>query len=151
MGWIIYYIAAIVVNIICVIVFRKHININLESIIPVAMIGLSIFEATYLANDDNFQENTMYTSHNSLNNNEKGKMYLCMRRAFLIAIPLFVPFIFFFSKWIKILSVLIMFLTLIGGGLYFRIKHGKKVKHRWTGESEELKEQKKKEETGKFK
>lgn len=151
MGWITYYIAAVAINIICVIVFRKHININLESIIPVAMIGLSIFEATYLANDDNFQENTMYTSQNSLNDNEKGKMYLCMRRAFLIAIPLFVPFIFFFSKWIKILSVLIMFLTLIGGGLYFRIRHGKKVKHRWTGESEELKEQRKKEEMGKFK
>lgn len=151
MGWIIYYIAAVAINIICVLVFRNHININLESIIPVAMIDLSIFEVAYFGNNDNFQENTMYTSQNSLNDNEKEKMYLCMRRAFLLAIPLFVPFISFFSKWIKILSILIMFLTLIGGGLYFRIKYGKKVKHRWTGESEELKEQKKKEEMGKFK
>lgn len=151
MYWIIYYIAAIVINVICVIAFREHININLESIIPVVMIGLSIFEAAYLANDDNFQKNTQYTSQNSLNDKEKEIMYLCMRRAFLVAIPLFIPFIFFFSKWIKILSVLIMFLTFIGGGLSFRIEHGKKVKHRWTGESEELKDQKKKEEMGKFK
>ena len=151
MGWIIYYIATIAINITCVIAFRKHININLESIIPVVMIGLSIFEAAYLANDDNFDKNTMYTSQNSLDDNEKGKMFLCLRRAFLVTIPLFIPFIFFFSKWVKILSVLVMFLALIGGGLYFRIKHGNKVKHRWTGESEELKEQKQKEEMGKFK
>ncbi len=151
MGWIIYYIATIAINITCVIAFRKHININLESIIPVVLIGLSIFEARFLTNKDNFDKNTQYTSQNTLNDKEKEGMYLCMSRAFLVAVPLFVPFIFFFSKWIKILSVLIMFLTFIGGGLYFRIKHGKKVKHRWTGESEELKEQKKKEEMGKFK
>ncbi|MBE6547681.1 MAG: hypothetical protein E7667_02220 [Ruminococcaceae bacterium] len=151
MYWIIYYVVAIAVNAVCVIAFREHININLESVIPVAMIILSIFEIRFFSNGENFQKNTMYTSQNSLNDNEKEKMYLCMKRAFLVAIPLFVPFFFFFSKWIKILSVFIMFFTLIGGGLYFRIKHGSKVEHRWQDESNELKEQQKKEEMGKFK
>ena len=151
MYWIIYYVATMAVNTLCVIAFRENININLESVIPVVMIGLSIFEACYLANKDNFEKNTQYTSQNALNDKEKSEMYLCMRRAFLVAIPLFVPFIFFFSKWIKILSVLVLFLTFIGGGVYFRIKHGKSVESRWTDESEELKEQQRKEEMGKFK
>ena len=62
-----------------------------------------------------------------------------------------IPFIFFFPSFVKILSVLIYIVGLIGGLILYRIKNKGKIVDRIDVEEKERQEQQMKEELGKWK
>ena len=71
---------------------------------------------------------------------------------FLLAmIPWMIPFVFFFSSFIKMLSILVYVLALIGGFVIYRLKNKQKISNRMNSEEKERQEQEKKEELGYFK
>ena len=145
-----YYIILLAINIVAIVVFRNNVNITAISILPVVLLVLSIFQAIYLHN--NRRKKDFNTNNNSpLTEKEWECMTVYMRNAFIICIPLYLPFIFFFDWWTKIISLLIYFIGFTGGTIYYRIKHGNELKARFSKEDEEIKKQKENEELGKWK
>ena len=70
----------------------------------------------------------------------------------LIAIPLYVPFIFFFPAGIKLLSIAVYFVACFGGSILFRLSpQGKNMRSRLDKEVSDLKAQQAREELGKMK
>ena len=74
-----------------------------------------------------------------------------MRNSYLIVIPLFVPFVLFFSTLIKTSSLILYFIGFCGGMIYYRIRNYRAIKKSLNDEETELKKQIKREELGKWK
>ena len=146
----IYYAITLVMNLVCAIAFREHISITTVSLLPIFLIFLSALQAGY------FKNNRSKTDFNSANNADLTEeeweiLSVYMSYSYLFSIPLFIPFILFFSMIIKILSLFVFFAAFTSAPIYFRLKHGKEYKTRFKRESDELKEQLKKEELGNIK
>ena len=145
-----YYVILLAVNILAIVIFNGKINITAISIVPLVLMGLSIFQATYLHNHRSKKD--FNTNNNSpLTEAEWEAMALCMRNAYLLSIPLYIPLIFFVLLWIKMLSLLLYLVGFSGGTIYYRIKHEDKLNARFAKEKEEFDVQKAKEELGKWK
>ncbi|MBQ7968308.1 MAG: hypothetical protein IJ292_00605 [Clostridia bacterium] len=147
---IIYYCITIIANIAAVIVFYKSINITGESLIPLFLIALMIFQALYFKNEK--VENGFRTAYGSnLTADEENNM-LSSSSSFLFAtIPWMIPFILFFPSFVKVLSVLVYIVGLIGGLILYKIKNKEKIMNRMNAEEIERQEQEKKEQLGKWK
>ena len=73
-----------------------------------------------------------------------------LRNSYIISIPLYIPFILYFSIWVKILSAFIYLIALGAGPFFWRIRNRDKLIQRLNDEDKELAEQLKKEESGKY-
>ena len=72
--------------------------------------------------------------------------------SFLFAtIPWMIPFIIFFPAIVKVLSILVYIIGLVGGLILYRIKNKGKIVNRINAEEKERQEQEKKEQLGKWK
>ena len=151
MKWIVYYVTAIAANIISVVVFREHLNITELSAVPAFFIALMIFQAFYFKNEKS--ENglsTAYSANSEYNYKDFAGMSQYAFKALIAVLPLMLPFIFF-GAWIKLVSIFVYLIGLVGGPVVYRIKHKNEVNERINKEKDELKEQKAKEELGRWK
>ena len=147
---IVYYSITILANIIAIFIFHKNINISALSIIPLILIALMIFQAYFFKKEK--AENGFRTTYGSnLTNDEENNMLNSASTFLLATIPWITPFIFFFPSFVKILSVLVYIVGLIGGLILYRIKNKGKIVDRIDVEEKERQEQQKKEELGKWK
>ena len=147
---IVYYCITLLANFIAIFIFHKNINISVLSIIPLILIALMIFQAYFFKKEK--VENGFRTTYGSnLTADEENKI-LDSGSTFLFAtIPWIIPFIFFFPSFVKILSVLVYIIGLIGGLILYRIKNKGKIVDRIDVEEKERQEQQMKEELGKWK
>ena len=147
---IIYYCITIIANIVAAIVFYKNINVTVLSVMPLFLIALMIFQALLFKNEK--VENGFRTTYGSnLTADEENKM-LDSGSSFLLAtIPCMIPFVLFFPSIVKVLSILVYFVGLVGGLILYRIKNKGKIVNRIDAEEKERREQEKKEQLGKWK
>ena len=147
---IIYYCITIIANIVAAIVFHKSINITVLSAMPLFLMALMIFQAFIFRNEK--VENGFRTAYGSnLTAAEENKL-LSSGSSFLFAtIPWIIPFILFFSSFVKVLSILVYIIGLVGGLILYRIKNKGKIVNRIDAEEKERQEQEKKEHLGKWK
>ena len=146
---IIYYCITIIANIVAAIVFHKGINVTGLSVMPLFLIVLMIFQALLFKNEK--VENGFRTAYGSnLTAGEENKM-LDSGSSFLFAtIPWMIPFVLFFSSIVKVLSILVYIIGLVGGLILYRVKNKGKIVNRMDVEEKELQEQEKKEQLGKW-
>ena len=146
---IIYYCIVIIANIVAAIAFQKNINITVLSLIPLFLIALMIFQALIFRNEK--VENGFRTAYGSnLTSDEENKL-LSSGSSFLFAtIPWMIPFVLFFTAIVKVLSILVYIIGLVGGLILYRIKNKGKIVNRIDAEEKERQEQEKKEQLGKW-
>ena len=147
---IIYYSITILANIIAIFIFHKNINISALSIIPLILIALMIFQA-YFFKKEKVENGFRTTYRSNLTDNEENNMLNSASTFLLATIPWITPFIFFFPSFVKILSVLVYIVGLIGGLILYRIKNKGKIVDRIDVEEKERQEQEKREQLGKWK
>lgn len=150
MKWVIYYIVTLGLNLVGVMAFHDRLNLVFNSVIPLFMIGLSVFQIGYFSKHPNKKD---FNSNNDsdLTEGEWARMTSYMISSYLIFIPLMLPFVWFFSAGVKLLSILVFLLAFTGGMLWYRLRHGKEYHARFTKENKELEEQQKREELGRWK
>lgn len=146
----IYYCITIIANIVAAIVFYKNINVTVLSVMPLFLIALMIFQALLFKNEK--VENGFRTTYGSnLTADEENKM-LDSGSSFLLAtIPWMIPFILFFPSIVKVISILVYIVGLVGGLILYRIKNKGKIVNRIDAEEKERQEQEKREQLGKWK
>ena len=147
---IIYYYITIIANIVASIVFHKSINVTGLSVMPLFLIALMIFQALIFKNEK--VENGFRTAYGSnLTADEENKL-LSNGSSFLFAtIPWMIPFVLFFPAIVKVLSILVYIIGLVGGLILYRIKNKGKIVNRINAEEKERQEQEKREQLGKWK
>ena len=147
---IIYYCITIIANIVAAIVFYKNINVTVLSVMPLFLIALVIFQALLFKNEK--VENGFRTTYGSnLTADEENKM-LDSGSSFLFAIiPWMIPFVLFFPAIVKVLSILVYIIGLVGGLVLYKIKNKGKIINRMDAEEKERQEQEKKEQLGRWK
>ena len=147
----IYYIVATLVNIIAIVVFHKSIQIEILSVLPLAFVALMLFQAALFKKEK--IENGFRTAYASpFTAEEENGMTGFAATALYAAIPLMIPFIFFFPPAIKVLSSFIIYALAFAIGLFtYRIKNKDVLKDRFDKEETERREQEKKESMGEWK
>ena len=142
---IIYYCITIGLNIIAVFTFFKHINITSISIVPLFLIALMIFQAHIFKTD----EGNSFGS--DLTKSESNSMFKFGAKSLYATIPFMIPFSLFFHSYIKLFSIIIYIMGLIGGILIYRIKNKKSILTRINAEHSEKKNTENAEALGKCK
>ena len=147
---VIYYCITILANIAVIPIFYEYINISALSIVPLFLIALMIFQALLFKNEK--VENGFRTAYGSnLTADEENKL-LSSGSSFLFAtIPWMIPFVLFFPAIVKVLSILVYIIGLVGGLILYRIKNKGKIVNRINAEEKERQEQEKREQLGKWK
>jgi len=147
----IYNCITIAANIIAAIVFYQSINITWLSALPLFLIALMIFQALIFKNEK-AEHGSLTTAYGSnLTPNEENEM-LSRGSDFLFAtIPWMIPFVIFFPSPVKMLSILVYVIGLVGGSVLYKLKNRSAIIARMNAEKEERREQEKKEELGKWK
>ena len=146
----IYYCVTIIANIVAIFVFYKSINIDGLSLIPLCLIALMFFQAILFKNEK--VENNSRTAYGSnLTTDEENKMLFSGSTFLLATIPWMIPFVFFFPSFVKVLSILIYIIGLVGGLVLYRVKNKGKIERRTKDEELQRQEQEKKEQLGKWK
>ena len=114
------------------------------------LIALMIFQALLFKNEK--VENGFRTAYGSnLTADEENKL-LSSGSSFLFAtIPWMTPFVLFFPAIVKVLSILVYIIGLVGGLILYRVKNKGKTVNRIDAEEKERQEQEKKEQLGKWK
>ena len=140
---VIYYCISILANVAAIPIFYKYINISALSIVPLLLIALMIFQALLFKNEK--VENGFRTAYSSnLTADEENKL-LSSGSSFLFAtIPWMIPFVLFFPAIVKVLSILVYIIGLVGGLILYRIKNKGKIVNRINAEEKERQEQEKK-------
>ncbi len=147
---IIYYCITIIANIVAAIVFYKNINVTVLSVMPLFLIALMIFQALLFKNEK--VENGFRTAYGSnLTADEENKMLDSGSSFLLVTIPWMIPFILFFPSIVKVISILVYIVGLVGGLILYRIKNKGKIVNRMDAEEKERQEQEKKEQLGRWK
>ena len=147
---IIYYCITIIANIVAAIVFYKNINVTILSVMPLLLIALMIFQALLFKNEK--LENGFKTAYGSnLTADEENKM-LDSGSSFLLAtIPWMIPFILFFPSIVKVISILVYIVGLVGGLILYKIKNKCRIINRMDSEEKERREQENEEQLGRWK
>ena len=149
----VYFIVSALINVVLILALFGSVNITFISVVPVATIIVEILMAFVFksAVSDNSMNNIAYnTSQPVLTEKEIMDRSKHISEALFMAVPLQIPFVFFFANGIKYLSIIIFVVSLMVGGIVFKIKVGHSIKTRQSIISSELEEQKKKEEMGKL-
>lgn len=144
----IYYIVAILANVIAIAVFHKSIQIDALSVLPIVFIALMLFQSALFKKVKS--ENGFRTAYGSpFTSEEENGMSDFAATAMHTAIPLMIPFVFFFPSAIKVLCAFIIYAVAFAGGLFtYRIKNKDALKDRFDKEETERREQEKKESMG---
>ena len=141
----IYYIVHTVINMALLIAFRANIIVDFLSVLPVFLIVLMLIQAPMFKVDIHRSSvgDTAYSTGNTvrLTDDELEKQYKYMRYSFYGLIPFVFPFIFFFSSYVKLCSIIPYILAYIVGNVIFKVKYGKAIKERLESEKEELRKQ----------
>lgn len=147
----IYYLIAVVANVIAAVAFHKNINISVLSILPLVFIALMLFQAALFKKVKT--ENGFRTAYGSpFTAEEENGMTDFASTTLYAAIPLMIPFIFFFPSAVKVLSSFILYALAFAVGLFaYRIKNKDAIKDRFNKEETERREQEKKESMGEWK
>ena len=147
---VIYYCITILANIAAIPIFFEYVNISALSLVPLFLIALMIFQALLFKNEK--VENGFRTAYGSnLTADEENKL-LSSGSSFLFAtIPWMIPFVLFFPAIVKVLSILVYIIGLVGGLILYRVKNKGKTVNRIDAEEKERQEQEKKEQLGKWK
>ena len=147
----IYYIVSILANVIAIAVFRKSIQIEILSILPLVFIALMLFQAALFKKEKS--ENGFRTAYGSPFTAEEEKgMSDFAATAMHAAIPLMIPFVFFFPSVVKALFAFVIYAAAFAVGLFtYRIKNKDGIKGRLDKEEVERREQEKKESMGEWK
>ena len=147
---VIYYCISILANVVAIPIFYKYINISALSIVPLFLIALMIFQALLFKNEK--VENGFRTAYGSnLTADEENKL-LSSGSSFLFAtIPWMIPFVLFFPAIVKVLSILVYIIGLVGGLILYRVKNKGEIVNRINAEEKERQEQEKREQLGKRK
>ena len=148
----IYYIVHTVINMALLIAFRANIIVDFLSVVPVFLIVLMLIQAPMFKVDihRNSLGDTAYSTGNTvrLTDDELENQYKYTRYSFYGLIPFVFPFIFFFSSYAKLCSIIPYILSYIVGNVIFKFKYGKTIKTRLELEKEELQKQLQNEELG---
>ena len=131
---------------------KNNININAGSVAPLFLLLLSAFMGAYYYTNRHKEDfSTNYYGIGFTEDEwERVSLYTC--RFNIAALPLYIPFIFFFSIAVKtIVPTLIFIIAMMGGVILCRIKYRKELRCRFEAEKRELEEQKNLEESGKWK
>lgn len=151
MKWIVYYVVTLSLNLFFGIVFRRHLNVTAASAGAVILIVVSLVSAICSREASEKSNTAMYNTY-GLNDEERSKLSACFVPAYMICIPLYLPFVLFFGTFAKVVfPIAVFFAGYIGGGIYYRLKYGKDIHARYKKEADELESQKKKEEMGNWK
>ena len=147
----IYYLIAIAANMIAIVAFHKSINISALSILPLVFIALMLFQSALFKKEKS--ENGFRTAYGSpFTAEEENGMTDFASTALHAAIPLMIPFVFFFPSAIKALSSFVIYAAAFAVGLFsYRIKNKDALKGRFNREGTERREQEKKESMGEWK
>ena len=147
----IYCIAAALANMIAIAVFHKSIQINALSVLPIVFIALMSFQAVLFKKVKT--ENGFRTAYSSpFTAEEENGMTDFASTALHAAIPLVIPFIFFFPSAVKVLASFVIYALAFATGLFtYRIKNKDAIKGRFDNEETERREQEKKESMGEWK
>ena len=147
----IYYIIAVLVNVIAIAVFHKSIQIDALSVLPIVFIALMLFQSALFKKAKS--ENGFRTAYGSpFTAEEENGMSDFAATAMHAAIPLMIPFVFFFPSAIKVLCAFIIYAVSFAVGLFaYRIKNKDAIKGRFDKEETERREQEKKESMGEWK
>lgn len=147
----IYHLIAVVTNVIAAVAFHKNINISVLSILPLVFIALMLFQAALFKKVKT--ENGFRTAYGSpFTAEEENGMTDFASTTLYAAIPLMIPFIFFFPSAVKVLSSFILYALAFAVGLFaYRIKNKDAIKDRFDKEETERREQEKKESIGEWK
>ena len=147
----IYCIAAALANMIAIALFHKSIQINALSVLPIVFIALMLFQAALFKKVKT--ENGFRTAYGSpFTAEEENGMTDFASTALHAAIPLMIPFIFFFPSVVKVLSSFVIYALAFAVGLFaYRIKNKDVIKDRFDREETERREQEKKESMGEWK
>jgi predicted membrane protein len=120
------------------------------SVMPAFLIALMIFQGMIFKREK--VENGFRTKYGGdLTADEENSMFSVGSRFIFATIPWMIPFVIFFSSFIKALSIIVYFVGLCGGLFIYRIKNKSKIKSRMNKESAEKQNQEKKEELGEWK
>ncbi len=150
MKWLIYHVASITVEILCVVMLPQYICITSLSLVPVAMILLTILQVCLFK--DSQQEEGFSTAYGSdLNAQEQRTWTQDMRFFLMLSLPWQFAFVMFFHSPVKLLSCLWYLAFFVAGSIAFRVKHGKQIGKCQQTQRDELEEQRKREELGKWK
>ena len=144
---VIYYCITILANIAAIPIFFEYVNISALSIVPLFLIALMIFQALLFKNEK--VENGFRTAYGSnLTADEENKL-LSSGSSFLFAtIPWMIPFVLFFPAIVKVLSILVYIIGLVGGLILYRVKNKGKTVNRIDAEEKERQEHEKQEQLG---
>ena len=147
-----YYIIAVILNIVSIILFFSNINITVFSVIPVAVMAIMAFQAFYFKSEskEKPEMSTAYSADNVYTEAEEKSLLQYVATVLLIAIPLFVLFALFFNNIVKIFSIFLYMICLALGGIIYRVKNKGSINSRVNAEKKELEEQRKNESLGKF-
>ena len=147
----IYYIIAILANVIAIAVFRKSIQIDVLSVLPIVFIALMLFQSA-LFKKEKIESGFRTAFGSPFTSKEENGMADFAATAMRAAIPLMIPFVFFFPPAIKVLSAFIIYAAAFAIGLFtYRIKNKDALKDRFYKEETERREQEKKESMGEWK
>lgn len=147
MNWTLYYGITLSLQIVGLFVFHRSIRISALSVLPLILMLNCIFQAYYYHSHKEQDFHTAYSAKADINDLEWNRLTEDIVRCHLLAIPLFLPFVCFFT-WGKLLSVVLFLVAFVGGSACFRIRNGKAMRDRYRKEEKERQEQQKKEEMG---
>ena len=148
MKQILYYAVTLGLDLIALVLFRKQVNLQLTSVVPLLLMVLMAFQAGYALKEKN-EKGLAYASGATEEEVSEQQRYLA--RSLAIGIPFLLPFVFFFSTYLKLISCLLYILFFGGGPICYRIKNRKNISARQQKERDALAEQRKKEEMGQWK
>ncbi len=150
MKWLTYHVVCVAIGILCGVLMPQYINVTATSIVPIAMILLTILQV--LLFKDGQQEEGFSTAYGSdINAKEHHTWTHYMRVSLVLSLPWQFAFVIFFPNAVKFLSCLWYVAFFVAGSVVFRVKNRKQIKHRYQAQRDELEEQRKREEMGKWK
>ena len=130
-------------------VFYRHWCVTVGSLLPLFFVLLSLALAVSFRKATPREEQTAYGS--DLTPEEQGLLGRYSSFGLGLLTPWHGIFLFFFPTAVKMLSVLLFLASFFVGPGLFRVRHGKELKSRFLRERLELEEQRRKEESGKWK
>ena len=145
----VYYIITIIANVVATVVFFNQLSINTMSIMPAFLIVLMIFQGMIFKHEK-VENGFRIKYRGNLTADEENSMFDVGSRFLFGTIPWMIPFVFFFSTFVKALSIIVYFVGLCGGLFVYRIKNKRRINTRIENEKAELLDQEKKEELGKW-
>lgn len=132
-----------------VVAFHRHWCLTVGSLLPLFFALLSLALAVSFRKATPREEQTAYGS--DLTPEEQGLLGKYSSFGFGFSAPWQGIFLFFFPTAVKMVSVVLFLASFFVGPGLFRMRYGKELKSRLLRERSELEEQRRKEESGKWK